>query len=140
MKQLYIVLAVVVFSMAGYETQAQFMLSAGMDIYKTDHDGFGEKTQIGIEGNYFLTRSFTVLGGIEFWSAGPSSQIIFGSRWYIVDQVYLKFRGLMSHTADVSLGMGHSQAFSRNWRFDIGGDYFYNSKEMAFRLGLGYVF
>jgi hypothetical protein len=140
MKQAAIIIAIASLSLIGYESQAQFLLSAGMDLYKTDNQGFGRKNQIGIEGNYFLTGSFTILGGVEFWSDGPTNQIAIGGRWYIVNPVYIKFRGLLSNSAEVSLGMGHSQPLDRNWRLDLGGDYYYNSKEFAFRLGLGYKF
>lgn len=140
MKQPVILLTFFVLFLTCYESKAQFQLGVGMDVYKTDNIGFGRKNQFGIEGNYFLTHSFALLGGIELWSAGPNGIIALGGRWYIANPVFLKIRGLLSSSADVSLGMGYTHSLDRNWKLDFGGDYFYNGGDLALRIGLGYRF
>ncbi len=140
MKKCLPILFFFLFSISAIESKAQFLLSLGMDVYKTDNYGFARKTQIGIEGNYFVSKSFAVLGGLEMWSGGPNTLLAIGGRWYIVNPVFLKFRGLLGPVADISLGMGYSHALDRNWRIDFGGDYYYNPGDLALRVGLGYKF
>ena len=50
------------------QSSKSFMLGLGFDLFKTDNDGFAEKSQIGLEGNYFVVSNFAVTAGIDFWS------------------------------------------------------------------------
>lgn len=139
MKRPVILLLIAGFAFIGSHANAQLMLGLGMDLFKTDNHGIAEKAQIGLEADYFLTRSFAVLGGLELWTGGPSNvNLAFGGRFYPVNPVYLKFRGLIGNQADVSFGLGYAHALDRNWRLEGGGDFFFNAEEFALRIGMAY--
>ena len=114
------------------------MVVAGLDVLKTDLDEFAQKVQLGIELDYFLTRSVSVTGGIEIWTGGGTSLPI-GLRWYPFSNFYLRFRGLIRDNADVNLGLAYVKALNNNWRVEINGDYFFDG-EFALRGGIAYVF
>lgn len=96
-----------------------------------------KKTQLGFEGNYFLISKFAVTGGYEVWSNSPN-HVVLGGRFYPINPVFVRFRGLISNNADVSLGMGYSKGLTNSLRLEIGGDYFANAGDLALRVGLGF--
>ncbi len=118
------------------QSSNDFMIGVALDVLKTDFDAVGDKMQLGVELNYFLQKSFSVTGGLEFWSRGSNSVVI-GMRWFPVDNAFLRFRGLIGDN-DLSLGFGWSKPLNRNWRFEAMGDY-YTSGEFAVRGGIGFV-
>lgn len=133
---LLLVLAFVVIASSSY---GQWRIGVGMDVFKTDFNNIAEKNQIGIEANYFLVRNFALTTGYEMWSAGPNS-IVLGGRFYPVNPVFVRFRGLLRDNSDLSLGLGYVNSLTRNWKMDFTGDYYFNEGELGLRIGIAYLF
>ncbi len=70
------------------------MVGGGFDLIKTDNDGFIQKAQIALEGNYFLTRQFTASAGFDIWTDDGLNFVI-GGRWYPVDDFFARIRGII---------------------------------------------
>ncbi|TVQ19417.1 MAG: hypothetical protein EA361_00775 [Bacteroidetes bacterium] len=117
----------------------QLRIGVGMDLFKTDFNNIAEKNQIGIKANYFLVRNFVLTTGYEMWSSGPNS-IVLGGRFYPLNPVFVRFRGLLRNNSDLSLGMGYVKSLTRNWKMDYTGDYYFNEGEMGIRVGIAYLF
>ncbi|MBX2969734.1 MAG: hypothetical protein KF803_10220 [Cyclobacteriaceae bacterium] len=118
------------------QSSQDFMIGGGLDFLKTDNQEILQKAQFGFEANYFVIRKFTVTAGVELWTERESS-FVFGSRWYLADKFFTRFRGLIGQN-DFSIGAGGAIPFKRNWRFELIGD-FYFDKEFAVRTGVAYV-
>lgn len=121
------------------QSKGSFLLSAGLDLYKTDNSGFAEKTQTTIEGNYFFSPKFTGTLGAEFWSSRRTFFVI-GTRFYPVDPIFIKFRALIGNDTDASLGMGYQRNLSGNFSLEGGMDYYFDPGELGIRVGLAYLF
>lgn len=129
-----------IFFGAMYSASAQiakdFMVGGGLDIVKTDNDGFGSKIQLGIEGNYFITRQFTASVGAELWSSDESS-VALGVRWFPIEEAFVRLRGLIGDN-DLAIGAGWTKPINSNWKFEALGDFYFEG-EFAMRLGVMYV-
>lgn len=112
------------------------MIGGGLDFLKTDNQDLFKKAQIGFETNYFVIRKFTVTAGVELWTERESS-FVFGSRWYLADKFFTRFRGLIGQN-DFSIGAGGALPFQKNWRFELIGDFYFKG-EFAVRTGVAYV-
>ena len=112
------------------------MVSGGFDLVKTDNEGFVRKAQFGVEGNYFLTRKFTASAGVDFWT-GDHVSLVLGGRWYPVENVFVRARGLIGEN-DFSIGGGWTKPINEQWRFEAMGD-FYFKVDFAIRVGAVYV-
>ncbi len=112
------------------------MVGGGFDLIKTDNDGFVKKAQFGIEGNYFLTRKFTASAGFDFWT-GDHVSLVLGGRWYPIDNVFVRARGLIGEN-DFSIGGGWAKPINEQWRFEAMGD-FYFKVDFAIRVGAVYI-
>lgn len=112
------------------------MLGGGIDLFKTDNTGAFEKTQVGFEANYFVIRKFSVAAGAEIWTRSEES-FAFGFRWYMIDNVFLRCRGLIGEN-DFSIGAGGAIPLKQNLRLEIVGDFYFEG-EFALRTGLAYI-
>jgi len=124
-------------SMVKAQTSGNIMAGGGMDLIKSDINGFAEKVQVGFEANYFINRSFSVSGGFEIWSSNNNSFIL-GLRWYPVQKLFLRFRGLIGQD-DVGIGAGYAHVLNANWRLEGITDYYLDQGELGFRIGAAYV-
>jgi hypothetical protein len=113
-----------------------FMVGGALDLIKTDNDGFLGKAQLGLEGNYFITRQFTASAGLELWTDNDASFTI-GGRWFPVEEAFVRFRGLIGEN-DLSIGGGWTKPINDKLRFEALGD-FYFAGEFAIRAGVMYV-
>ena len=120
------------------QTSGNIMVGGGLDLIKSDNNGFAEKVQAGFEANYFINRSFTVSGGFEVWSSHNNS-LMLGLRWYPVQKFFLRFRGLIGQD-DVGLGAGYAHVLNANWRLEGIADYYLDQSELGLRLGVAHVF
>lgn len=135
-----VILFLCFFSLAcNAQSKSNFQLGLGMDLFKTDNNGFAEKSQVGLEGNYFFTSKFSGTLGLDFWSARGTS-LILGMRFYPVDPVFIKFRGYVGIYDDVTLGMGYSKSLGSNFSFEGGMDYYFQPRDLGLRFGLAYLF
>lgn len=130
-------LLLVGFFTARAQATHDLFISGGIDIVKTDMVKAFEKVQLGIEGNYFVTRNFAVGAGAELWSRQTSSFVL-GMRWYADDHLFFRLRGLVG-VNDANLGIGWSKPLSEKWRFEAIGDFYFNQSAFALRGGVSYV-
>jgi hypothetical protein len=119
------------------QSNHDIMVSSSIDLIKTDYSSFLDKGQIGLEGHYFVVRNFAASAGVELWTKQKSS-FMMGMRWYPVDHVFVRFRGLIG-TNDVSIGGGWVKPINDAWRFEAIGDFYVADTEFAIRAGLSYV-
>lgn len=119
------------------QTSSNIMVGGGLDLIKSDINGFAEKVQTGFEANYFINRSFSVSGGFEIWSSNNNS-LMLGLRWYPVQKLFVRFRGLIGQD-DVGIGAGYAHVLNANWRLEGIADYYLDQGELGLRLGVAYV-
>jgi len=105
---------------------------------KTDFEKPFNKAQFGIEGHYFIVRHFAIGAGMELWTTHQSSSFMMGARWYPIDKLFVRFRGLIGAN-DAAAGVGWSQPLKNSFRLEGMGDFYINSTEFALRLGVAYV-
>ncbi|HOX83563.1 MAG TPA: hypothetical protein PLJ60_13560 [Chryseolinea sp.] len=134
----YLFFLILIFSTSfSYAQIAKDILVGGsFDLIKTGNEGFMKKVQMGVEGNYFLTRNFTASAGVDFWT-GDHISLVLGGRWYPVENVFIRARGLIGEN-DFSVGGGWSKPFGEHWKFEAMGD-FYFKIDFAIRVGAVYV-
>jgi hypothetical protein len=135
------IVAITVLILISVSIQAQssndFMISSGLDLIKTDFNNPFEKAQIGLEANYFVVRNFSAGAGVEIWTDQKSS-FVMGARWYPMDHVFVRFRGLIGAN-DAAIGAGWAKPLNDNWRFEAMGDFFFGQTEFAVRAGVSYI-
>src|SRR5436190_855293 len=116
MKRILTSLLLCFFFNASYAQIAKdFMVGGGLDLIKTDNDGFFGKGQFGGEGHYFVTRQFTLSSGVEGWTSDGVS-LTLGARWYPVEEAFVRMRGLIGEN-DLSIGGGWTKPLNENFRF-----------------------
>jgi hypothetical protein len=135
-KRSLFILLIVLSGTAYAQSSQDFMIGGGLDFLKTDNQELFQKAQIGFEANYFVIRKFTVTAGVDLWTERESS-FVFGSRWYLADKFFARFRGLIGQN-DFSIGAGGAIPFKHNWRFELIGDFYFEG-EFAVRTGVAYV-
>jgi hypothetical protein len=141
MKLITIIITTIIFTSLTIITNAQsnndIMVGGNLDLIKTDYSKFFNKAQIGIEGNYFIVRHFSVSAGAEVWTKQKSS-FVMGMRWYPQDHFFVRFRGLIGQN-DVSIGGGWAKPINDNLRFEAIGDFYIDHTEFAIRAGVSYT-
>lgn len=138
-KKLSVMLILLLLGTLSASSAGPWRLGVAMDLFKTDFASPAAKTQIGIEANYFFMRNFSATGGYEMWTNGGNS-IILGTRFYPINPVFVRFRGLIKDNSDLSLGAGYVNSLTKNWKLDIIGDYYFNEGELGIRMGIAYLF
>ncbi|HAA15789.1 MAG TPA: hypothetical protein DCE41_30400 [Cytophagales bacterium] len=134
-KVLYLSLFMVLLSTA---SKAQFLVTGGIDLIKSDFNGVGQKIQLGTDLNYFVAKKFSVSAGFEFWTAGSPSVTV-GARFYPIRPVFIRMRGLIGEN-DVAFGLGYGLGLTDRIRLEVMGDYYLIDSEAALRVGLAYRF
>lgn len=138
MKQILFTIIAALLSMHSYsQTSGNLILSANLDLIKSNNDGYFEKAQTCIEVNYFLFRKFTATSGAEYWTDGDQFSLIIGGRWYPVEEAFIRIRGLIGAN-DVAIGGGWAKPLSEVWRIEAMGDV-YIKGYIAIRAGIAYV-
>lgn len=128
----------ITFSLPAFaQSNNDIMVSGSLDLIKTDYSSFLDKGQIGLEGNYFVVRHFAASAGVELWTKQKSS-FMMGMRWYPLDHVFVRLRGLIG-TNDVSIGGGWVKPINDTWRFEAIGDFYVADTEFAIRAGVSYL-
>ncbi|HEY9005017.1 hypothetical protein [Ohtaekwangia sp.] len=113
------------------------LVGGGIDLIKTDNRSIASKAQIAMEGNYFLTRSFTASGGLEIWTDRQVSLAV-GGRWYPVEEAFVRVRGLIG-VNDLSIGGGWTQPIiNEHWKFETMGDFYFKG-DFSIRAGVVYI-
>ena len=78
-------------------------------------------------------------GNFLLWS-NRETFFVLGGRFYPVDPVFIKMKGLIGDDSDVTLGMGYQRGIGGNFTFEGGMDYYFDPGELGIRLGLAYLF
>lgn len=116
-----------------------FLIGVNLDLIKSNQHGYFERTQAGVEVNYFLfSGKFAATGGAEYWTANKQLSSVVGARWYPVPEAFVRLRALIGAN-EVSLGGGWAKPLNENWRFEAMGD-FYTDGHIAIRAGVAYHF
>jgi hypothetical protein len=124
------------FSVAGFGQQkGDLYLGVNMDLIKSDYEGYFNKGQVSLEGNYFLSPKFTATAGIEAWSKGKSSGVI-GARWYPAHEAYIRARALAGANL-ISIGGGWLKPMGEDLQFEAMTD-FYSNGYFSIRAGFAY--
>src|SRR5690606_8489403 len=108
-KFLAVVLILLVFVYTpGLPQQAagSYLVSSGIDLGRTDAPGVIRRYQLGAELNYFHLHSLSFAGGYEF-NYNRSNHVVLGSRFYPLEPVFIRLRGLLGKESDVALGGGY---------------------------------
>lgn len=113
-----------------------FLFGGSLDLVKTDYQSFFKKMQLGIEGNYYITREFTASAGIELW-VNDKASIALGGRWYLMEEAFIRVRGLIGEN-DLTIGGGWTKAINSNLKFEAIADFYFEG-EFAIRAGIVYV-
>jgi len=138
MKRLLLIpITFITFFTAQAQIANDFMIGGGVDLAKTDNDGFFEKAQFGTELNYFLSRTFTATGGFEVWTGNDVSFVV-GTRWFPNDDFFVRARGLVGEN-DLSLGAGWNKPLNEKIRFEAMGDFYFKA-DFSIRVGIQYIF
>lgn len=115
-------------------SQAQWRIAGGVNVLTTPFFENVPKYIFGVEGQYFTGNAFAITGGLEFIEKDLGGS--FGLRYYPINPVFLRLRGILSAESDVGLGMGYAIALGNQWRLETMADYFAVNSDFAFRVGL----
>jgi hypothetical protein len=125
----------------GFNSRAQIakdlMLGVSADLIKSDYDEFFHKFQSGVEINYFLSRKFTVTGGLEYWSRFADFSVVMGARYYPIPEAFLRVRGFIGAN-DLALGGGWAKPINKSWKFEAMADFYFEGS-LAIRAGFVYI-
>jgi hypothetical protein len=122
----------------GQQGAKSFLVSGAFDIAKTDVPGPIRRYQLGTELNYFYLHSLSFSGGYEFNYERPN-QVTLGSRFYPLEPLFIRFRGLMGQESDLALGAGYTYNFTYRFRAEGMLDYYALSKVVGIRIGIGFL-
>ena len=125
---------------AGYGQQAagSYLLSGGIDLARTDAPGVIRRYQAAAELNYFYLHSLSFTGGYEF-NYNRSNHVTLGSRFYPIEPVFIRARGLLGKNSDFALGAGYSHNLSYRFRLEGMVDYYAVSNVAGLRVGIGFL-
>ncbi|WP_375579138.1 hypothetical protein ABWH96_19350 [Marivirga tractuosa] len=116
------------------ESKAQWRLAAGIDVLSTPFFENIPKYRFGAEAQYFMANRFALTGGLEFIEKDLGGSA--GFRFYPINPVFLRMRGILKDNSDLALGMGYAIGLNSNWRLETMADYFAVSSGFAMRVGL----
>ena len=133
MKKAILLLSAILF-FAVSESKAQWRLAAGVDLLSTPFFENVPKYRFGAEAQYFAANSLALTGGLEFIEKDLGGSL--GLRYYPINPVFLRFRGILKADSDLALGMGYAIGLNSKWRLETMADYFAVSNGFALRLGV----
>ncbi len=116
-------------------TRSVFIYS---DVFKTHYERPFRNLQAGFEAGYQLNDKVKFTGGLEFWNLEPSPIISVGNRYYPFSGTFVRYRALLGRSADVAVGIGQNFKIGKYLLLEAASDYYLDSREIGFRLGLGY--
>lgn len=133
MKKIFILISfIAIYSIS--ESKAQWRLAAGIDVLSTPFFENIPKYRFGAEAQYFMANRFALTGGLEFIEKDLGGSA--GFRFYPINPVFLRMRGILKDNSDLALGMGYAIGLNNNWRLETMADYFAVSSGFAMRVGL----
>lgn len=115
------------------QSPGDVLAGINFDLVKSDYGKYFDRAQVGLEGNYFVSKKFSATAGLEVWTHNVVSGVV-GMRWYPVKDAYIRARGLIG-ADDISIGGGWAKPISEVLRFESMAD-FYFTGNIAIRAGL----
>ena len=122
----------------GQQAEGSIMVSSGGDLARTDAPGVIRRYQVGAEVNYFHFHFLSFSGGYEFNYNRPN-HLTLGGRFYPIDPVFIRFRGLMGKDSDFAMGAGYSHNLSYRLRLEGMLDYYAVTNVAGLRVGLSFL-
>jgi hypothetical protein len=113
------------------------LIGVNLDLIKSHQSGYFQRGQFGGEANYFLSQKFTATAGVEYWTQSSQLSAVIGTRWYPVEEAYIRVRGLIGSN-DLSIGGGWAKPLKENWRFESMADIYFDG-QIAIRAGFAYL-
>ena len=118
------------------QAEGSLLFSGAGDIVRTDVPGVIRRYQLGVEGNYFYRYNLSVSAGYEF-NYGQNNHVTLGGRYYPLEPVFIRARGLLGSNSDFALGAGYTHNISYRVRLEGMSDYYMVSNAVGFRVGIG---
>jgi hypothetical protein len=112
------------------------LVGINFDLIKSDYDGYFQKAQVALEGNYFFSQKFTATAGIEVWTREGVSGVI-GVRYFPINDAYIRARALIGEN-DLSIGGGWAKPMTEDLRFESMADFYFNGT-FSIRAGLAFL-
>ena len=140
MKKLFFSLLVITTLAIFNPVSAQWRLNAGIDLLRTPFFEPFPSVNIGAEVAYFITGSVAFTGGFEYWDKSDLFGGAAGVRWYPVNPVFLRMRGILASDPDLGLGIGYAIPLNSKWRIELMSDYYAVEAIFAIRFGMGVKF
>lgn len=122
----------------GQQAAGSYLLSGGIDLGRTDAPGVIRRYQAAAELNYFHLHSLSFSGGYEF-NYDRSNHVTLGARFYPIEPVFIRARGLLGKNSDFALGAGYSHSLSYRFRLEGMLDYYAVSNVAGLRVGIGFL-
>jgi hypothetical protein len=133
--------ALLLFVFISFQVHSQYndgvLIGSNLDLIKSDHDGYFEKVQVGLEANYFLSDKVSATGGIEVWSRDGASAVM-GARWYPIQDAFIRARGMIGKNDDFSIGGGWAKPMSETLRFESMADFYFEGT-FSIRAGIAVI-
>lgn len=118
------------------QAEGSVLLSGAPDLAKTDAPGVIRRYQIGVEGNFFFRHNLSFSGGYEFNYAN-ANHVSLGSRFYPLEPVFIRARGLLGANSDFAVGAGYTHNISYRVRLEGMVDYYLVTGVAGLRAGIG---
>ncbi|WP_158860877.1 hypothetical protein [Lunatibacter salilacus] len=119
----------------GQQAEGSMLVSSAIDVVRTDVPGVIRRYQLGVEGNYFYRHNLSVSGGYEF-NYGQTNHVTLGGRYYPLEPLFIRARGLIGSSSDFALGAGYTHNISYRVRLEGMSDYYLVSNVVGFRIGI----
>jgi len=137
MKKLFCIILFLI-AVGSTSSFAQWRLVGGVDMLKSPFFEDYPTLNMGFEVNYFAARSIALTGGIETWQKPDMPfGVALGARWYPLNPLFFRMRGILSSDSDFDLGLGYTLGLSRKWFLEISSDYYVINQDFALRLAIG---
>lgn len=138
MKKIVLLFGVFIALGLSQKVMAQTRLNVALDVLRTPF--FNEVSlNGGAELDYFLANRFALTGGFEYWQKeGDQFSGALGLRFYPINPVFIRFRGILNQNSGVNIGMGYALKLSRKLRMETIFDYYTPYDDFAVRIGLGF--
>ena len=120
------------------QVKGDVLLTLELDMVKSDYGDYFQRSQCGIEGNYFISEHFSATGGVDYWTASSQVVGVIGGRWFPVKEAFIRGRALFG-AKDISIGGGWTRPLNQYWRFEAMGDVYFKG-QIAIRAGITYIF
>ncbi|MEX0884117.1 MAG: hypothetical protein WD398_10895 [Cyclobacteriaceae bacterium] len=117
------------------QAEGSFLISTGMDLFRSDLDQMFHRFQLAGELNYFYLHHLSLSLGYEYNTLQPN-QVSGGVRFYPVEPIFIRARGLMGNNADIALGMGYTYNVTYRFRVEGMADYYIQNEAVGLRAGI----